>query len=280
MYLIFGLVIVVLMSGCAQKISEIEKLPKETSVVTEADSQEDTRSPEAGEYQQDWGIYDQVTWYFDTEWKVEGNPSLCPEPFILQTPIDTNLATSVLYPGQLRSGNYKPHGGFRFDHSENEDITVKAPVDGVLVRGSRYIESGEIQYMFDIINPCGIMVRFDHLLALSPKFADAAEQLRQPVADDSRTTPLDPIPIRAGEVVATAVGLKKTERSVGVDWGVYDLRQKNQASKNPEWLLQHPGEQAPYALCWLDLLPPEDSTKLKSLPGGDYISGKQSDYCK
>jgi hypothetical protein len=179
----------------------------------------------------------------------------------------------------VRGGHYKAHGGFGFGNSKNEDITVKAPLDGLLVRGSRYIESGEIQYMFDIINPCGIMFRFDHLLALSPKFAEVAEQLRQPVVDDSRTTDINPIPIKTGEVIATAVGLKKAG-NVGMDWGVYDLRQKNQASKNPEWLLQHQGEQAPYALCWLELLPPEDSTKAKSFPGGDFVLGKQSDYCK
>jgi hypothetical protein len=221
----------------------------------------------------------EVSWYFDTEWKPRGNPPLCPDPFILQTPVDINLVTSILYPGQVRGGHYKAHGGLGFGNSKNEDITVKAPLDGLLVRGSRYIESGEIQYLFDIINTCGIMFRFDHLLTLSPKFAEVAEQLRQPIVDDTRTTLLDPIPIKAGEVVATAVGFKKTG-NVGVDFGVYDLRQKNQASKNPEWLLQHPGEQATYALCWLELLPPADSTKAKSLPGGDFIMGKQSDYCR
>jgi len=224
-------------------------------------------------------IDDQVTWDFDKEWKPYGKPPSCPEPLVLQTPIDINLVTSILYPGQFRGGQYKPHGGFRFDHSKNEDIPVKAPMEGVLVSGSRYIESGEIQYMFDIINPCGIMVRFDHLLILSPKFADAAKQLRPPVVDDSRSTFLDAIPIRAGEVVATAVGLKKTS-NVTLDWGVYDLRKRNKASQNQAWLRQHEGEQAPYARCWLDLLPLSDSTKAKSLPGGDSISGKKSDYCE
>lgn len=222
---------------------------------------------------------EQITWHYDTEWRPSSKPPTCPEPLVLQTPVNINLATSILYPGQTRGGHYKAHGGFRFDNSQNNDITVKAPLDGFLVRGSRYKEDREVQYMFDIINPCGIMIRFDHLLVLSPKFAEVAERLPQPKEDDSRTTTINFIPIKAGDVVATAVGFRETG-NVGVDFGVYDLRQKNKASKNQEWLSQHQGEQAPYALCWLDLLFQEDSAKAKSLPGGDYISGKESDYCE
>ncbi len=222
---------------------------------------------------------EQVIWYHDTEWRPSSKPPTCPEPLVLQTPVNINLATSILYPGQTRGGHYKAHGGFRFDNSQNNDITVKAPLDGFLVRGSRYKEDGEVQYMFDIINPCGIMIRFDHLLVLSPKFAEVAERLPQPKEGDSRTTTINFIPIKAGDVVATAVGIKETS-NVGVDFGVYDLRQKNKASKNQEWLSQHGGEQAPYALCWLGLLPPADIVKAKNLPGADSISGKESDYCE
>ena len=32
-------------------------------------------------------------------------------------------------------------------------------------------------------------------------------------------------------------------------------------------------------LCWLDVLPSQDIAKLRVLPGGDYMSGKSSDYC-
>lgn len=285
----------VFISGCAEqpdkklKSSMPETVPDEVSIreaqiLPEKEPKVELPSDlpveqEVGQKEEILKKVQQIMWYFDTEWKSSSKPPTCSEPLALQTPVDINLATSILYPGQMRGGHYKAHGGFRFDKSKNDDIMVKAPLDGLLVRGSRYIESGEIQYMFDIINPCGIMFRFDHLLTLSPKFAEAAEQLRQPLVDDSRTTNIGPIQIKAGEVVATAVGFKKTG-NVGVDWGVYNLRQKNQASKNPEWLQQHQGEQAPYALCWLDLLHPEDSTKAKSLPGGDSVSGTQSDYCE
>lgn len=272
--LVFLAVSIIFMSSCAEQADKKLKSSMPETVPEEVNIREAQILPE-----KEPKVDQQIVWYFNTEWKPSSKPPTCSEPLALQTPVDINLATSILYPGQMRGGQYKAHGGFRFDHSKNDDITVKSPWDGLLVRGSRYIEQGEIQYLFDIINPCGIMFRFDHLLKLSPKFAEAAEYLRQPVVDDSRTTNIGPIQIKAGEVIATAVGFKKTG-NVGVDWGVYDLRQKNQASKNPEWLLQHQGEQAPYALCWFDFLPPKDSTKVKSLPGGDVISGKQSDYCE
>ncbi len=296
--LLFIVAVSIALSGCVQKQAEtalpvaeeilrveeqpaVEIVPPETSLITEVEENvpEEAHDPDADESLQDDDTANQVTWYHDTEWKPDGNPPACPEPFVLQTPVDINLATSILYPGQVRGGNYKAHGGFRFDRSNNNDITVKAPLDGMLVRGSRYIEGEEIQYMFDIINPCGIMVRFDHLLTLSPKFAEAAEQLRPATVDDSRTTDISPIQIKTGDVIAMAVGLKKTG-NVGVDFGVYDLRQKNKAAQNPAWLREHGGEQAAYALCWLDLLPAADSTKAKSLPGGDSSNGKKSDYCR
>lgn len=292
------IVFFIFVSGCVQSDVEIsppvpeeilrveeqpavETVPPKTAVIIKAEESlpEETSVLEADESLQDDDTAHQVTWYFDTEWKSDGNPPRCLEPLVLQSPVNVNLATSILYPGQTRSGNYKAHGGFRFDRSNNDDITVKAPLEGMLVRGSRYIDDEEIQYMFDMVHPCGIMVRFDHLLTLSPTFAAAAEQLREPVIDDSRTTALDFIPIKAGDVIAMAVGSKKTG-NVGVDFGVYDLRQENKAAQNPAWLREHGGEQAPYALCWLDLLPAPDSTKAKNLPGGDSINGKQSDYCE
>lgn len=261
--------------------SDRETSPPEISTTIPADepTPEQAHAPYPEAPSKEEKSINSVTWYHDTEWKPSSTPPTCPEPLIVQTPVDIDLATSILYPGQMRGEHYKAHGGFRFDHSHNEDITVTAPLDGLLVRGSRYIESGEIQYMFDLVNPCGIMIRFDHLLELSPKFAEAAEKLRPAVVDDSRTTELNLIPIKTGEVIATAVGFKTTG-NVGVDFGVYDLRQKNQASQDPAWLQQHPGEQAAYAVCWLDWLPAEDSVKAKSLPGGDSVNGKESDYCE
>lgn len=223
--------------------------------------------------------------------------SACPSPFIFRLPIDINLVTSVLYPGQVRGGNFKAHGGFRFDGSRPEEIIVIAPFDARVIAGARYPVNGEVQYTFDFEHPCGIRYRFGHLLTLPPKFQDIAEMFPLPNGLDSRTTQVNPpIEVQAGEVIATAVGLTKNGNSKDgtntfVDWGVYDYRNQNQASRDPNWEAAHASEDADwkkyynseiyrYAVCWFDWISAEDRAKVLSLPSSDSQSGKTSDYCK
>jgi hypothetical protein len=207
-----------------------------------------------------------------------GQPPACPTP-LLKSPVELGLATSVLYPGQTR-GTYKPHGGFRFDGLANSAVSVRAPIDAQLVRGSRYLVEGEIQYSLDFIASCGIMIRLGHLLALPPDLAAAAEKLPPAVEGDSRTEQFNPaIRVVAGQQVATAVGLTKGANTF-VDFGVYDLRARNTASQNPAWLQEHPGELAPFAVCWFDLLPADAAARVKSLPPADQAAGTTSDYCR
>lgn len=219
-------------------------------------------------------------WKFDgVSWKPDGVPPACPA-LLLQSPVDLNKATSILYPGQYRGGNYKPHGGFRFDTSASSNITVVAPMDAYVYRGSRYIESGEVQYLLDFMTPCGFAYRFDHLLTLSPKYAAIVNQFPEPKVGDSRTTEFTPISVTTGETIATAVGLQNSP-STGVDWGVYDLRQMNSSAQDPAYKAQHADNTfAWHAICWFDLLSPADASKVRGLPAADGVSGKQSDYCK
>ena len=101
------------------------------------------------------GEVEKVTWARTQDgWKVSGTPPACPNPLV-ELPVDINQATSILYPGQSRGGDFKPHGGFRFDNQKNNSVTVTAPLDAELVYASRYIEMGELQYMFDFIAPAG-----------------------------------------------------------------------------------------------------------------------------
>ena len=70
------------------------------------------------------------------------------------------------------------------------------------------------------------------------------------------------VEVETGETIATAVGFRQNgSPNVSFDFGVY---------------LDKYGKKG---LCWLDLLPPEDTASLKALPGGDHQSGKSSDYC-
>ena len=218
-----------------------------------------------------------------TDWLPTGNPPVCQEPLSMQPPVNFNLATSILYPGQYRGNNYKPHGGFRFDNASNNSISVKIPLDAALINGSQYIEGGERQHLFTFLTSCGIMYRFDHLLVLTPKFQAIADALPQPKENDSRTTNFDPvIPVKAGEEVATEIGFRTTKNNA-VDFGVYDLRKRNAISQNANWTNEHksdPGYRlASHAICWFDLFP-EYAQFLRNLPAGDYVNGRKSDYCQ
>ena len=211
----------------------------------------------------------------------------CPSPFVFQMPVDIKKATSILYPGQYRGGNYKPHGGFRFDNSRPDEIKVIVPYDAEVIAGARYPVNGEIQYTFDFSHPCGIRYRFGHLLTLPLKLQEIAEKFPLPKGLDSRTTEVyPPIKVKRGEIIATAVGLTKGgPDALGglntfVDWGIYDYRQKNESSKDPSWAAKHTYEIESYAVCWFDWISKEDEKIVLSLPSSDSQSGKTSDYCK
>lgn len=218
-----------------------------------------------------------IAWAFmGSSWKAMGNAPDCPESLVLKSPVDLGKATAILYPGQARGGNYKPHGGFRFADNTNADVTVTAPIDASLVGGSRYLEGGEVQYLLEFVNSCGIMYRFDHLLTLTPTFQAIVEQFPEPRTDDSRTSTVSPpVAVTEGETIGTAVGFAATGNT-SVDFGVYDLRAKNSASGLP------PDDQqlAPYAVCWFDLLSTPDEATVRALPAGDSESGTTSNYCR
>lgn len=221
-----------------------------------------------------------VEWAFlGSSWKAMGKAPDCPTPLVLESPVDLTKATAILYPGQERGGDYKAHGGFRFADGTNADVTVTVPLDAQLVEASRYIEGGETQYMFEFVHPCGIAYRFDHLLTLSPTFQAVVETLPPAKVDDSRTTRLDPTPVTVGESIATAVGVAVTGNTF-VDFGVYDRRSKNVASRDPQWATSHNPQLAHYGVCWFDLLSLTDEARVRSLPPADGASGTTSDYCQ
>lgn len=214
--------------------------------------------------------------------KNDESQSSCPEP-ILQLPTELENITSILYPGQERGGNYKPHGGFRLDNLSSNTVKVIAPMDAKLVAGSRYIEQGEEQILLDFQSSCGVKFRFDHLLTLSPEIQAEVNKLPEAKVDDSRTTNFtNQISVKTGDVIATEVGFAKS-KNVSFDFGVYDTRQPNASSEDKAYKAAHPdlenNEQLKYAVCWLDFLAPEVATALKSLPAGDQAAGKTSDYC-
>ena len=203
-------------------------------------------------------------------------PPSCPTP-LLQTPVDLSKVTSILYPGQERGGDYKAHGGFGFDNATDNLVTVTIPLNGKVNRVVRYREMGEIQYLFEFEGDCGVSFRFDHLRKLTAKFEAIVSVF--PIKEDTRTDLVDPpVAVEVGEVIATEVGFLN---NVSVDFGVYDMRQKNEASKDPAWASAHSQYSThSYGICWLNSLPQADSAAVKLLPSRDAKNGKRSDYCK
>ena len=222
-----------------------------------------------------------VTWRFDgSDWAATGTPPACPSPLTFITPVNLSRVTSILYPGQLRGGDYKPHGGFRLDGpGETGVINIVAPMGATITRASQYLAGGERQFLFEFVNDCGIMYRFDHLLELSPRLQLVASILPPPTEGDSRTIDAPPgMTVAAGDVVATSIGFP-VAGNFFVDWGVYDLRQRNPSGQSPAWQATHPGEFAAWAICWFDNLTPGDAGTVRSLPAADGGSGQTSDYC-
>lgn len=211
-------------------------------------------------------------------WKAVGAVPSCPEPMQFSSITDLSQATSVLYPGQMRSVGYENTAGFRFDSIPNDGITVTAPMDGEVVMAARFLVDGETQYIFDILSPCGIMNRFDHLLTISPKLQEIADSLPEPKNNDNRSIPVSPpVKITQGEILATGVGLRKNINTF-ISWTVFDFRSKNKASQDPAWAKKHPIMDH-YAICPFPYLPEKDQEKIKSLPAADFMSGSKSDFC-
>lgn len=210
-------------------------------------------------------------------WESVGKVPDCPSPLTLQTPIDLSILTSILYPGQYRGNQYKPHGGFAFADNTNDQVTVKAPLEAVIDGGARYNQSGEVQYLFDFIHPCGLMYRFDHLRTLSLRLQAIAETFPAPTESSFTTTLRTVETVTEGEVLSTSVGFIK-DGNTGVDFGVYDLRQKNKSAGDSAWAAIHSSDLEQHALCWFDLLPAADAARVKALPARG-IEGKTSDYC-
>lgn len=215
----------------------------------------------------------------DGGFQPSSQPPDCPSPLVLDTPTDLSKVVSILYPGQTRGGDYKLHGGFRFADGVN-DVVVTAPMDATVVDASRYLVSGEVQYLFDFVNACGIQYRLGHLRTLATPFAALADQLPPAQEMDSRTTQVSSVvKVKKGDTVATAVGLLGSGNAF-FDFGVFDLRQENAASKSPAFQAAHTNDrgQTWHAVCWFDLLSPENVAKVRSLPATS--PGSQSDYCK
>ena len=140
-------------------------------------------------------VEEDVLWQYNaetTEWEViRGEAPECLETFSFPSPVDITLASGVLYPGQLRSDDYKPHGGFRFDTLSSNALDVYAPFDASLIQVAQHLEGSEIQYTLYFIHDCGLVYKLDHLLKLTPEYEKIMESIPMGGQEDTRTSFLD-----------------------------------------------------------------------------------------
>jgi hypothetical protein len=229
-----------------------------------------------------------VVWTSDGNggWTASGKAPSC-AAVEWSLPVDSLAGVqTVLDPGQVRGGRYKAHGGFRMADSAT---LVRSPVDGYIVSAAAYRETatgqsgagGEVQYLVDIQNPCGLAVRFDHLKTLEPTISRALANV--PVRDDSRTTPITaPVSVTRGQVLATVVGHTETGVNPSFDFGAYDYRarQDNRRSEAELRAFGPDGLQGLHALCWLDLFGSGPAAALRAIPRTSTEGAQGSDVCR
>lgn len=236
----------------------------------------------------DTEMYDSNIWSSDHDQWVSStqNPPDCPQPFQIHMPVSVDSVTSVLVPGQNRKGSYNSQsshyahsGGLRFDTSNHSDIQVSSPIDGYISRASVYTVDTEVQYAFEIYHPCGRLITIDHIRSLTEKFEEIIAPIT-PVTDQPKLVDVEPTLVKAGELIATAVGLELADATF-IEIGYYDLTAINPAANSREFRHVHQGDAlySWHGLCWLESLPAASIIKLRELPAADTDQGKTSDYC-
>ena len=223
-----------------------------------------------------------ANWHY---WAHAGTPPACSEPIVLPAPVDLTLVTAILYPGQVRGDgpkDFKPHGGFILK-AGNLSVELRAPMDGYLTSAAKFTDPFGLHYALTFQNPCGIQFGGGHFGVLPPDIAAVVDKVPLKGYGESRTEPIfPPYFVKKGQVIVTGLQEKANPERPGFDWGVADLRETNASSKDPRFqsLYGYAPWNTYYGVCWLDLLPPEQESVVRSFPGGDYREGKNSEYCK
>jgi hypothetical protein len=227
-----------------------------------------------------------ISWTYTADGYVpNGVPPYCPDKIVEQFPADPTQATSVAYPGQLQGDIYRTDGVIRFGNNPTNLVNIKAPFDGKIIGGAAYLPTSgapDVQYVFDVMNDCGMMYRIGSLLTLSPQLAGIAQSFPPPTKGVPVMTPVDAIPLKAGTLMATAVGTVG-DHKVYLDWGVYDWRTVNALTRDPLWIKdpRHLTPMGKHAICWLTQLPTSNlTTTVSGLPADSKDGQAAGDYCK
>jgi hypothetical protein len=217
-----------------------------------------------------------------TDWAPSSTPPECGslEEMFGVFPIDSNVLTQFARPGRtgMNGTIYIAHGALRADNTTYDQIEVRFPAGGFSLYSANrrledYINDGEEQVKLEFHHPCGIQVRIDHLAKVTDRWAAIIKDV--PIRTDSRITFMPPgqYSVEAGEILAHAVG---HATNTYLDFGVYDLRNKNDSAEMiardwPEY--RGSGD---YAICWSGFFGPQIRKLLEGLPAGVVAT---SDYC-
>lgn len=219
-------------------------------------------------------------WY----WARDGEPPVCDDPVVIESPVDPSLVQAILYPGQVRGDgpkDFKPHGGFILK-AGNKSVELRAPMDGYLTAAMKVTDAHGLNIGLTFTTPCGLVFGGGHYGVVPPDLQKVLEVVPLRVFPESQTTQIiPPYPVHKGQVIVTALQTGAPEDRPGFDWGVADYRQRNAASKDPRFqsLYGYAPWNTYYGICWLDWLPSDQQSILKALPGGDGKEGKNSEYC-
>lgn len=231
----------------------------------------------------------QVIWNWmdnESKWVANGTPPNCTTPIIpTGALLDFSKVLSLIQPGQIRGGSYKPHGGLRWSAygTYTPDVKISVPFDGVVVQAWQYLVGGIYQFGVNIESPCGIMVRIGHMHIRSAQFTQILSSLPAAAENDSREYPINPpAAVKMGDVIATGVGMPAPAPadSLGayIDFGLLDLRHANPVLP-ANYSANADVKYSKYSLCWYQggYLSPSDQALAAKLPlaNGD----STSDYC-
>ena len=230
------------------------------------------------------------------EWIPNSTPPKCGplEEMFDVVPIDVSIVNEFGRPGR-EGGNgsyYVAHGYLRPRNTPHDQIEVKFPADGFSLYAVNrrvedyYIEEKETDTVYHIADdeeqvklefhhPCGIKIMLDHLAQVTNRWAEIIKDV--PVlTNDSRVTFMGSGEhfVEAGEVLAHAIG---HATNTYLDFGVYDLRTKNQSAEMlardwPEYV-----SGASHGVCWTGLFGQEVQKTLEDLTAG---SVSTSDFCE
>ena len=220
-------------------------------------------------------------WY----WARDGAPPECAPNIVLEAPVDLNLVTGILYPGQVRGTSpldFKPHGGFQLK-AGTKSVAIRAPMDGYLVSVAKFTDEFGLHYGLTFTHPCGIAFGGGHFGALPPDIQAIVDTIPMKGYRESTGTEITPPHfVKKGDVIVTGLQEGGIPERPGFDWGVADYREPNAASKDARFreLYGYAPWNTYYGVCWLDWLPAAQQSIVRSLPGVDGKQGKNSEYCK